>query len=147
MTVNHRLRDYGTAMRLALLWLAVEVSLRTTSVDVVARRFGAPLITGERGTQAPVLPMSELSAREVRQLQIQRRVLALPFINGTCLRTSVMAGYALRQRSPELVIGVRKTQGKVEAHAWIRIDGADLDLEGQSGFEPLAFTASEAGRG
>ncbi|MGC0142895.1 lasso peptide biosynthesis B2 protein [Pseudactinotalea sp. Z1732] len=133
-------------MRLLLLWLAVEFSLRTTSVDVVARRFGAPLVRERRSSQAPVSPTTELSVREVRQLQIQRRVLALPFINGTCLRTSVMTGYILRERCPELVIGVRKTDGKVEAHAWIRVDGADLDLERQAGFEPLAFKALEAGR-
>lgn len=58
-------------------------------------------------------------------------------VDGTCLRHSLIAGQRLRRLSPELVIGVRRTeQGAVEAHAWLQIGGVSLDPASET-FHPL----------
>ena len=38
-----------------------------------------------------------------------------------------MAGALLRRAEPVLVIGVRKADGQVLAHSWLRIDGHSYD--------------------
>jgi hypothetical protein len=47
----------------------------------------------------------------------------------TCLRHALVTGNRLAALGPELVIGVRPaaTPGGVDAHAWLRIGGVDLD--------------------
>ena len=45
----------------------------------------------------------------------------------TCLRRALLLGHRWAALSPTLVIGVRETDGLVAAHAWLRIDGIDLD--------------------
>jgi Transglutaminase-like superfamily len=50
-------------------------------------------------------------------------------IRPTCLEESLALWYFLRQRgiSPQLRIGVRKTDGKFEAHAWVEYRGEILN--------------------
>jgi hypothetical protein len=53
----------------------------------------------------------------------------------TCLRRAVVLTALLRRagRDAEVIIGVRRTSdGKVEAHAWLRCDGVEPYLEPQS---------------
>ena len=47
----------------------------------------------------------------------------------TCLRQSLMIHWVLRRRglSSELMIGVRKQDDKVDAHAWVELDGHALE--------------------
>ena len=45
----------------------------------------------------------------------------------TCLRRALLLGHRWAVLSPTLVIGVRETEGHIAAHAWLRIDGIDLD--------------------
>ena len=45
----------------------------------------------------------------------------------TCLRRALLLGHRWAVLSPTLAIGVRETEGGIAAHAWLRIDGVDLD--------------------
>ena len=52
---------------------------------------------------------------------------------GNCLERSLTLWWLLRRRglNGQLRIGVRKTEGKFEAHAWIEFDGAVLNDVGE----------------
>jgi hypothetical protein len=49
-------------------------------------------------------------------------------INATCLRQSLLIYWLLRRRglAPELKIGVRKEEGRFDAHAWVELQGVAL---------------------
>ena len=125
------------AVRFVVVLGALEVALRVTSVPRAARAFGVPLLE-DGGPSDGDFDLSSLDDDEVLALRVLRRALRLPGVNGTCLRSSVLAGRVLRSRSPRLVLGVTKADGVVRAHAWLRVAGRDLDLERGSGYRVLA---------
>lgn len=50
-------------------------------------------------------------------------------VDATCLRQSLLVYYLLRRKglAPGLKIGVRKDDGRLDAHAWVELDGVPLD--------------------
>jgi len=50
-------------------------------------------------------------------------------VDATCLRQSLMVYYLLRRKglAPSLKIGVRTDDGRLDAHAWVELDGVPLD--------------------
>ncbi|MFI2103221.1 lasso peptide biosynthesis B2 protein [Isoptericola sp. NPDC019693] len=138
-----RLAAVPLALRLLGALLLLERRLRRWDVARVARRYDLPLLASA-GPASGDLDPGTLDAAEVRRLRVLRRVLRLPGVNGTCLRSAILAGRVLRHRRPELVLGVAKTSGVVRAHAWLRVDGRDLDLDRGAGFRPLAVPTQGA---
>ncbi|CAM3724676.1 lasso peptide biosynthesis protein [Isoptericola cucumis] len=139
MTAAGAFRRLG-AVPLAVWFLAsalvLEARLRRWDLARVAQHYGLGLLSTP-GESLGDLDLAGLGAREVRELRVLRRVLRLPGVNGTCLRSTVLAGRVLRARHPALVLGVAKTGGVVRAHAWLRIGRHDLDLDRGTGFRPL----------
>ena len=73
---------------------------------------------------------SERVPRTCRMVGAAQRWLPLKF---TCLEESLVIWYLLRRQEipSRLRIGVRKTNGKLEAHAWVEREGEALNQPGQ----------------
>ncbi|SKC37330.1 lasso peptide biosynthesis B2 protein [Krasilnikoviella flava] len=131
-----RLRAVPLALRFLGALLLLETRLRRWDVARVARRYDLALLASPEPAAGDLDP-GTLDDAETRELRVLRRVLRLPGVNGTCLRSAILAGRVLRDRRPALVLGVAKAGGVVRAHAWLRVDGRDLDLDRGTGFRPL----------
>lgn len=104
----------------ALFWLAVtDIALRASGFPRVQRM----LLTSRRPGNEKVSPdgMGEI----VRLVDMAAR--RLPH-SGTCLRRSLVLQRFLRREGieTELRFGVRKTDGGLEAHAWLEHEGLPL---------------------
>jgi len=115
----------------ALLVLVVEVALKLTSLDVVARRIGAPLAVDERDGAVPPLDETTLTSKERLHLWAVRWVLQRWLFDATCLRRALAWGRVLRARRPVLCIGLVEEHG-VLAHAWLHFGDVTLDAPDQS---------------
>ncbi|MFE5334580.1 lasso peptide biosynthesis B2 protein [Isoptericola sp. NPDC056573] len=118
--------------------VVVEALLRTTRLPRTARVMGAPLASAQEASAAPVAAL-RLTAAEARRLRAVGRVLRLSPFGSTCLRRALCAGHVLRGRDPRLVVGVAKHDGVVSAHAWLVVDGVNLDPDGSADFLPLSL--------
>ncbi|MCK0117889.1 lasso peptide biosynthesis B2 protein [Isoptericola sp. S6320L] len=119
------------AARSGLVYLVAETGLRTVGLRRTAAMLGLRLGGAPGTTPRAAFDTARLTAGELRRLRIDRRVLRLRWVNGTCLRTALVLGHSLRSRDPQIVLGVRRDDGgHIRAHAWLRIDGTDLDPEG-----------------
>ncbi|MFE7407841.1 lasso peptide biosynthesis B2 protein [Isoptericola sp. NPDC057559] len=138
-----RLRAVPRAVRFVGALLLLEGRLRRWGLPRLADRYGLALLSSP-APAAGNLDLAALDDREVQDLRVLRRVLRLPGVNGTCLRSSVLAGQVLRRHRPALVLGVAKSDSVVRAHAWLRIDDRDLDLDRGAGFRPLVVRTQGA---
>ncbi len=124
-------RWWGIA-RTTVLAAYVEVGLRLMSLDRLAGSLGVDLTGSARIRRretgpAEVIRPIQLTSREKDAIDTIRRVQSHRPFNGTCLRQSLLVGYALRSRKPVLSVGVTKHVGVVKAHAWIEIGGETID--------------------
>ncbi|MEG3614445.1 lasso peptide biosynthesis B2 protein [Isoptericola haloaureus] len=130
MNLRRTVSGIVLAARSAAVYVVAETGLRTLGLRrtcvVLGVRLSGPSSTAARTT----LDTSRLTGRELRALRVARRVLRLRAVNGTCLRSALVLGRTLRARDPEIVLGVRRVGDRIAAHAWLRVDGADLDPEG-----------------
>lgn len=112
-------------MTCAGLTLTVEVGLHTVGLRRTARLLGV----GLSRRQAPTDPPPLLPAWTRRRIRTATRVTQRsPYgPEGKCLRTALVQGQRLRTLSPELVLGVRRVDGAVLAHAWLQVAGGSLD--------------------
>jgi hypothetical protein len=99
----------------ALFWLVV--------TDVALRVSGLPRVQRLRLGEGDVL---SLQAGEIVRL-VDMAVRRLPY-SGTCLRRSLVLQRFLRRAgiATELRFGARKTNGRLEAHAWLEQEGLPL---------------------
>jgi len=118
--------------------VVAEALLRTTRLPRTARVMGAPLASAQEASSAAVAALP-LTATEARRLRAVGRVLRLSPFGSTCLRRALCAGHVLRRRHPRLVVGVAKRDGVVSAHAWLVVDGVNLDPDGSADFLPLSL--------
>lgn len=117
--------EYAVVVVLAGL---AEVGLRVLPLRQLARLFRVGYSTATRSSDSSQAAALQLPSWAVTRLRQVNAVMHHWPVDGACLRHSLVAGQRLRQLSPELVIGVRRTeQGAVDAHAWLRIDGVSLD--------------------
>ncbi len=130
MNARRRVTGLLRAVRSASVYLVAEAGLRTLGLRRTAALLGLRLGGAPGSTARPAFDTTQLTSRELRALRIDRRVLRLRWVNGTCLRTALLLGRTLRSRDPQIVLGVRRDGTELRAHAWLRIDGADLDPEG-----------------
>lgn len=120
--------DVAQLVVLAALLVVIEVALRTQRLDTVARRSGMQFlpVDGAPNPQMGTDTRIALSPAERRWVNNVGRVVRRWPWDASCLRRSLLLGWVLRRRHPVLVVGVRVT-GLVEAHAWVRVEGVDLD--------------------
>jgi hypothetical protein len=117
--------DAAQVAALAVVLLGIELGLRSTRVDRVASALRVRFLSGgSLHDGAELVPVSD---RERRWLRNAARLLRRWPLDATCLRRSLLTGWVLRRHEPQLVIGVRSEEGRIAAHAWIRLGGRDLD--------------------
>ena len=121
----------------------VEWSLRRHTLPATAGILGVALFAGEVPSDgAPTSPdRLDLPAWAWRRTRIAFIIMRRWPFGDTCLRRALVIGNRLAPLAPELVIGVRSNSVErgFDAHAWLRIDGVDLD---PLAVEYLAFGAS-----
>jgi hypothetical protein len=119
-------RDLGQLAFLAVLLAGVEVSLRFVAVDRVARRLGLRFLETPSDSVAERVQL-RLTIAERRWVNNVGRIVRRWPWDASCLRRSLLLGWVLRRRAPVLMVGVRRDGEAIAAHAWVRIDGVDLD--------------------
>ncbi|MCA5892871.1 lasso peptide biosynthesis B2 protein [Isoptericola sp. NEAU-Y5] len=137
-----RVTELPELLRSTFVAARMELWLRRAPLDAVAGRMGARLClraAPETGTAALAL-----TAAERARLGTARRVTRHWPFGDTCLRRSLMTAYHLRDREPELYVGVAKKDGEVTAHAWLVVDGVNLDPTGSAQFQTLEKAGSRA---
>lgn len=122
--------------------IAVEVGLRTFRLPTLARFCGLTF-----DPAAP--PPHETGSGRLRLLNGTRRrleaglvVLARGPFPDTCLRRALVMGWFLRSRDPRLLVGVKRRDGQIVAHAWVVVGGVNLDPMSSRAYAPLV--AAEA---
>jgi len=109
-------------LRAAMILPMIRVSLRTRGYN---KTFAS---LQNRLRPAPGEPFE--GAEQARKTtRMVRAALRYSLMHFTCLEESLGLWYLLRTQgiSPQLRIGVRKTNGKFEAHAWVEHNGEALN--------------------
>lgn len=108
-----------------LICAFVEVAVRTVPLPRVAGCLGVRLLPGSVPNVPPASLPSWTRVRIASAWRITTRWPAGP--KGKCLRTSLVTGHRLRRLQPAMVIGVRRADTGIGAHAWIVVAGGALD--------------------
>ncbi len=126
-------RSRWTTVQVTLVFVALEVGLKTIRVARLARWMQVPLATDQ---SPPPLTGEEdltgLSASEHRAYEAVRWVLSRWLYDGTCLRRALALGFVLRRHHPVLRLGMTDDAGPV-AHAWIEVGGRAFDTQAVTG--------------
>jgi hypothetical protein len=120
-------RDLLEVARILAVAMRIEHSLRHEALPATVRRARIRFAT----TGESALGQMALPAWARRRMALVQAVLRRGPVDDTCLRRALVAGHRLAALDPELVIGVRPDGASVEAHAWLRVDGCDLDVLGR----------------
>lgn len=113
---------------LVVLPLAVYVEARVRRVPLprLAARLGVRLAVTESAPE----PSFRLRNRDVRRLKAVAWIFKYWPDADSCLRRALVAGCRLRHLDPRLHLGVRRdARGRVEAHAWLEVQGHVWDPE------------------
>jgi hypothetical protein len=118
-----------------VLLLAIEVSLRRTTLPATCRRFRVRLdLDGAAPVDGAVAVLPRWALPRVRAAGLAARHWPA---GDTCLRRCLLLGHRLRSLDPVLRIGVRRdSTGAFEAHSWLEVGGRTLDLDA-AGFAAL----------
>jgi hypothetical protein len=106
----------------------IELSLRKRGLPATAARFGLRL-GGPSSASAPPVPRRPLPSWAVRRARLAVALMRWWPFGDTCLRKSLVIGNRLADLSPQLFIGVPVSGGQefTSAHAWLQINGIDID--------------------
>lgn len=135
--------DFVTLARVATIGVIVELGVRLLPLAVIARILGvtiepASLVAGAAPTR------SAMTDRQRRTVQLARWLMRhWPWGAGPCLRQALVIAHLLRALEPRLRLGVRRVNGRVEAHAWVEVPGM-INTGGQ-GFEAFEWTRAPVG--
>ncbi|WP_158602897.1 lasso peptide biosynthesis B2 protein [Jiangella rhizosphaerae] len=133
-------REWPSVVAAVVIAATVEAGLRVMRLPRLAAWLGAPL---GLELESPLMPAdggtTRLTAAERRRLRAVWRVLRHWPFGDTCLRRALVSGHVLRRRRPVLRVGVAKIEGRIQAHAWLEIDGVSLDPVGAATYQ--AFEA------
>jgi len=125
-----RLRPGDVVQAIATLIAAarIELSLRRRGLPATASRFGLRLGGPSSPTDTP-LPRHPLPSWAIRRARLAVALMRWWPFGDTCLRKSLVIGNRLAELSPQLFIGVRSSGGQpfTAAHAWLQINGIDID--------------------
>jgi hypothetical protein len=130
--------------RLTTLTFLVEAALRILSLPRLARLLGVPLELGRSGAPSGSLDQLPLNQAERDLIDTAWRILRHRPFNGTCLRRALIGGHVLRHHQPLLRLGVAKSHGQVQAHAWVEISGISLDPDADLSYKVLQATGMAA---
>jgi hypothetical protein len=121
-----RPRDLSELAAILVVSLRVERGLRRMPLPDLARQLGVPLVGF--GEVAPDREHAPIPAWARRRAGLVALVMGHWPAGGTCLRRSLVTGNRLAELGPQLVVGVRSSDvQQIQAHAWLRIAGVDLD--------------------
>ena len=124
-------REAATALRAGMVLIVVEILIRWVPLPRLARLLGVRLDLEPPLPASPVMSAAELSEHDRRQLRGARRVAdRWPLSKGPCLRRSLVAGHLLRRHDPTIRVGVAGTGDRLQAHAWLEIEGRPLEDPG-----------------
>ncbi|MGH7820830.1 MAG: lasso peptide biosynthesis B2 protein [Candidatus Binatia bacterium] len=128
MTVFRRLlalprRDRLAILEAAALALVIEGGLRLLPFPTLMRLLGISMNLTRSSTPSgpPVWSHAELT-----WIRAVERLFRHWPLQGGCLRRSLLLGSGLKSRQPVLHIGVARSGGSVEAHAWLDVGGIEL---------------------
>lgn len=125
------MREWPSLVSAVVIAVVVEAGLRVLRLPRLSAWLGAPLGLEQ---EAALMPSDGRTARltvtERRRLRAAWRVLRHWPFGDTCLRRALVGGHVLRRRKPVLRVGVAKIEGRIQAHAWLEIDGVSLDPAG-----------------
>lgn len=125
--------ELATIMALALYseWLLARRPIAEVSRALRVPLAGTPHT--ESTTSHPPLP-------EWAQRRVSLTLLAMRHWprQDMCLRRSLVLGHRLAALDPQLVLGVRPGGETIDAHAWVRVNGVDLDPQSRS-YLPFEF--------
>lgn len=125
--------------RAVLEAVIVEIRVRRTPIEPLARRYGVPLDTRseEQGRdRTPAGAPPQLTQQEQCHLRAITRVMRRwPFGRGSCLREALLYGRAVSSHQPVLRLGVRRGEQGLVAHAWVELPG--MMLGGRRDFRTL----------
>ena len=125
--------DIVQILRLSAKLLQIEILLRRRPIATVAPRFGVQFLRSPDERPHADDPNIRYTADEWRWVKNHKRIVKRWPWDKSCLRRSLLLGWILRHREPDLMIGARTgDDGTIEAHAWIRLDGVDMDIEAQN---------------
>jgi hypothetical protein len=124
--------DKGDALSVLGLLVLAEGAVRCLPTQLAARLFGVSF-GAQREERSPAGPMTELESEVVVAARRVDRVVSVVHPKDGCLRRSLVLGHRLRERSPQLVIGVAKEDGALSAHAWLEIEGCPVPEPGGQG--------------
>jgi hypothetical protein len=116
--------DVITVASVIALGIAVEIGLRTMRLHTLTRLLHVRL---DQTSSRPNARADGLTAAAYRRMCITYRVMQHSPFDEKCLRRSLVAACLIRKCEPALVIGVALAGDGVKAHAWLRVNGADLD--------------------
>ncbi|MGH1561887.1 lasso peptide biosynthesis B2 protein [Mumia sp. DW29H23] len=136
-----RPRDVLALVRLTLLAAYVETGLRWWRLPRLASSLGLSVDQHGVASSDP-FDASVLEPRERRNLDLAARVLRRGPFHDTCLRQSLVFGHELRRHDPRVVLGVRKVDGEIRAHAWLEIGARSLEPEAVATFEVMRQVGS-----
>ena len=102
----------------SLVIIAIECTMRFVPIDMIARRVRAPLADGSRTSMQgdTEVGVSRYPDRTQLRLGAADWTLARWMFDATCLRKALLYGWVLRDRAPQLHIGLMK-DGDAVAHA------------------------------
>lgn len=134
-TVHRRLSpldrtDVWQLVVLAFQLARIEISLKRRTIPDVASTFGVKFL--HSGPTRPTATDANIryTTEEWRWVKNQKRIVKRWPWDKSCLRRSLLLGWVLRRRGPELVIGTRLDEHQqIAAHAWICLEGVALDIE------------------
>ncbi len=126
-------RSRWTTVRVTLVFVAIEVGLKTVRLARLARWMQVPLATDHAPPpSAGQDDLTGLSAAEHRAYEAVCWVLSRWLYDGTCLRRALALGFFLRRHHPVLRLGMIDEAGAV-AHAWIEVGGRVFDARAVTG--------------
>lgn len=133
-------RGFAATSYVLGLYVVVETLLRLQPTARVVERFGLRMSVGVP-CQEPGPPLGRHSlsrTEEVRWAVVKRLTPLLYGDDRGCLRRAMVLGVILRRHNPVLRLGVRRGEESFTAHAWLEIDGRQI--EAAHGYEPLEST-------
>ena len=123
--------DVGQGVALSVLLLRAEILLRTRPLPAVALRYHVTFLRDAASEYVvDPEPATHYTPAEWRWIKNMKRLLKRWPWDKSCLRRSLLWGWILRHRDPDLMVGTRLDEsGDIVAHAWIRLGTIDLDVE------------------
>jgi len=119
-----------TVLHVLLVALVVEGAIRLAPVAKLARWLGVPFRPGDEQTPGAPVDPPDLDDKDRRRARLTLAVMDhWPFVEGTCLRQSLVLGHFFRRHDPTLRLGVKREDCHLTAHAWIEVGSATLGLD------------------